>query len=439
MRVHPLLIAGLLFLLAAVGPPARAGTEHVYESAHLRVTGAVDEAWIEQAAALGEALYTAAARHFGREPEEADLPLELVLYPGRGSYAQALRKVGASGKTLRAGGWTLWTQGVSHIWLQPEPFDTRRLVLHELLHQFHDKCRPRSRRGSGAFWYREGLAAWYGWHRRTKEGLRFGQFDVVALNGLARAAAARARSEAFDPWALATGKAKADYVDALALVGGLMLAKDKDMRARFARFEQEILPRGGDREAFRRRFAERRADLRAAIVTGWGSVLGQWAPTTAGWDERDGVITVRKAPQAAVLTRVGLVPAATFALRVEIVTGTEKTGSAGWVLGLRTGAVLPVLVTLRIEGSLVAISAPSGRKVGRLPPGRKTDVTVRQTATGIEIVTARADARQTLTLPLAGARVTTWGLRAAGTGARFRFLAPAKAASGGTLGGDGSG
>ncbi len=422
--------------LATAAPPA--ATEHVYESAHLRVTGTVDEAWIEQAATLGEALYADAARHFGREPDAADLPLQLVVYDRRRSYAQALRKLSAPGAALRVGGWTFWSRGVSHVWRQPEAFDTRRLILHELLHQFHDKCRPRSRRGGGAFWYREGLAGWYGWHRRTKQGLRFGQFDAVALNGMARAAAARARSPEFDPWALCTGRVKADYVDALALVGGLMRAKDKDLRARFRRFEQEILPRGGDVVAFRRRFRERRADLRAAIVSGWAGVLGQWAPFSAGWDEEDGVITVPKGLNAG-MTRTGIAPSAAFELRVEIVTGTEKAASAGLVLGLRTGGGAPVGITLRIEGTLVVIKAPSGRRVGRLPPGRKTDLTVRLTAAGLEIVTVRAGGRQALDVPLAGARLTTWGLRAAGTGAHFRFLDPAGGGVGGTLRGDGSG
>ncbi len=412
----------VLLTLLALATPAHA--EHVYESERLRISGDVDEAWIEEAAELGGELFTALERHFGRAPAEAELPLVLVIHPDRASYRKALAAKGVQSDAAHAGGWTFWKTGISHVWVQAEPFDTRRLILHELFHQFHDKVGPSTRRGQGPWWYREGLAEWFGWHRRTKEGLRFGALDAVALNDLARRAALRAKARDFDPWKVAVGKTRKDYVDALALVGGLMLAPDRDLRARFRLWEREMLTRGGGTKAFERRFRERRPALLGAVRLGWSTLGGQWLPREAGWDERDGVISVRKRVGSR-LWRVRGPSRESFAQRVEIVTGTEAAATAGLTVALGGTRSVHVFVDaggVRLERRPPRAVQPADVTRGKLPEGRKTILQVEVDAAGVSVHAQRSDRQVELFLAETGVRVDTWGLLAMDTGARFRLL-----------------
>ncbi len=434
MRLRPALPILLLALLILPALPRVGSAGHVYDSEKLRIVGDVSEEWIDAAAGLGTQLYAALKAHFGREPEADELPLKLILYPRRSTYEIALRKQGIKGHAAHAGGWTTWRRGESHVWVQKEPFDTRRLILHELVHQFHDKCQAVSRRGRGAWWYREGLAEWFGWHRRTKKGLLFGQLDAVALNSTARYAAARSKESAFVPWRLGIGKDKASYVEALALVGGILMSRDGELKTRFQRWERQILAKGGDHRAFEVQFADRKKDLRGAIADAWASLFGQWAPTTLGWDEQDDVIRVTQREKSD-LWRMGTPHLDRWRAVVEVVTGTEPKAAAGVAISFsrkrsvrvfaeRDHVVLLDDLGLRPRGG----AALTREQRAQLPEGRKTVLDVRRTATGIEVHATRGGKRVTLKHALPGVAWRSWGLTVRATGARFRFLPREKAA-----------
>jgi hypothetical protein len=295
--------SGFLLLLAvlplAAPAPARAG--NVYAGDLLRVEGDVPEAVIEQSVHLGRRLDAALRARFATEVPAARRPLRLVLYPDRASWRAALAAQ-AIPRDEHAGGWTDWRTGTSHVWLQPEPFDTRRLVLHELVHQWYARCRERSRWGSGPWWYREGLAESYGWHLRAGEEVRFQAVDVVAANPVARRARVRAADPDFDPWAIAVGAVRADHVAALAVAWGLAHTSDAAVRARWTAWERSNLARGGGAAAFRQAFAGSEDAVRAAVREAWASALPIWGRASPGLDQ-DG---------AAVLGRGGPAPAFVF-------------------------------------------------------------------------------------------------------------------------------
>ncbi len=286
-----LLLALLLVCLGAVAgePGAVAAEGGVVEGRYVRVQGKVPAHWLDTAAELGDALFERMQADFGRVPDKRALPLELTLHPDRAAFLAAVHaarsKTSAKDATPPPGGWTSWDPCVSHVWLQADAFDTRRLVLHELVHQFYARTRSKSRRGTDQAWYREGIAEWYGWHRRTRSGLVFGAFDLVARNPRIRDVRARVSKEGWSAFAVGSGETKADYDDAIALVGALRGTDDAALRALFRRYEQDVLERGGGAKTFVSLFEAKRAVLEEAVRAFWAGVRSPLEVTSGDWDE----------------------------------------------------------------------------------------------------------------------------------------------------------
>ena len=293
MRV---LAALLLVCLGSVATEPRAASAEggVVEGTYVRVQGKVPAHWLDTAAELGDALFEQLKSDFGHAPEKSELPLQLTIYPTAAALAEAVGpaaiKREEKARGARLGGWTTWDPCRSMVALQRDAFDTRRLVLHELVHQFVGRLQPASMRGREPIWYREGIAEWYGWHRRTKSGIEFGAFDVVASND----AFTRIRALVFTPswsaWPVASGQESATYESATALVAALRGTDDADLRSTFAAFERDVLARGAATRSFTKLFQAHRKRIDEAILAWWGSHKPRWMVEGAGWDERDGWI-----------------------------------------------------------------------------------------------------------------------------------------------------
>ncbi|MDF1701367.1 MAG: hypothetical protein P1V36_09450 [Planctomycetota bacterium] len=327
--------------------------------------GRVDAAALEEAADLGDALFERMKRDFGTAPDESELPLELVLYSSREAFARALPSQKVRHKTGRkgrlGGGWTQWSPCLSHVWLQAEAFDTRRLVLHELTHQFYARARPASRRGRGSTWYREGLAEWYGWHRRTKDGVAFGVFDVVARNRTVSRIGSKIRREDWSAWKLATGEEYGGYRDALALVGALRGTADKDLRARFARFEADVFARGGGDVAFARIFQGQAEPVEAAVRAYWDGVADNtWQAIGTEWDERAGAI--EGTTDSVAVADPGWLGAAWERIEVEVELGSGPGSRGGIVFADARGKGSDLAVEVR-RGSASLVEMGSAFQV----------------------------------------------------------------------------
>ncbi len=301
---------GVRFLWIPVlllGTAGVARAEHVYEDEHIRIRGNVPEEWVETAAELARALYPRLKTHFEKEPRKRELPLQLVLYPDRRSFIEGMRAAGHKDpKHARLGGFTDWQNGISRVWLQTDAFHTRRLVIHELVHQFHDKCQSPARRGKGAFWYREGLAEWFGWHRRVGLDVRFGTLDAVARGGTRSQVFERIADASYSPWGVAIGVRKADYADGLCLVGAFLGTKNKQVFERFRAWERSLLVRGGGTRSFEVVFREAHEQVSEVVRSYWRD-LQVWEAEGGSWDERNELSIGRSGKRDAVLwARPGL-------------------------------------------------------------------------------------------------------------------------------------
>jgi hypothetical protein len=356
----------LLLLLPLLLPAAPLHAEHAYEGRRLHVRGEVPEVWIERAVVCADALFRDLSAHFGRTPTDADQPLQLVLYPDRAAWRAALERAGVRIDLGHAGGYTLWEKGISHVFLQKDEWHTRRLILHELTHQFHAKCRPLARRGRGAWWYREGLAEYFAWHAHSDTGLRLGVMDDWAHQGTVPEARVRAAAPDFDPWAIATGTTRASYGDALAVLAALLAGCDADLHARYRAWEQEILGRGGDTASFARHFEGREAALARCVAAYWKSAGPAWRPRGGGWSQEPAAI-------------VGTSDAPALLLRSPVRSSRMKAGVApaeGAAAGLCLLGQAREVAALVVPGAVVIWDRrpdkgqPLWREVTRIPlPG----------------------------------------------------------------------
>lgn len=271
----------------APAPAAReAPAENVVVGTSVTVSGDAPVEVLEQAARIGDELVPILAVHFEAEVPKDARPLRVAIHATREGFQRAVKaEGGVEADVATAGGYTPKKTLVSHLWVQAEPFDTRRLVLHELTHQVQDKTFAAFGPGTDVEWHREGLAEYFGWHVRGK-GLEVGRVDAVARSR--RPAEFVERLSGLDAWKVAVGERPADYTDALGLVYALLTTADGVTREQFRHWE---------RAAWRRRDAAARlpsafdADpqrIPAAVTEVWGDWQPRWTVVSGAWDERDG-------------------------------------------------------------------------------------------------------------------------------------------------------
>jgi hypothetical protein len=342
------LAAGLAItaLLSGAGVPADAV---VVRNPRVEVTGEVSLALARTAADLAQAAWPTWVETFGKEPRGTDLPMLLVLHPDRASFQAAARDAGAVEDLSGVGGWTSWRGAGSFVFLQPSEFDTRRLVLHELTHQFQALAFRDGNPRADPFWHREGLAERIGWHRRTARGLEVGRRDAIARVHRPAEAARRVREEGFDPWALLTGRATPSYTDALLLVETFVSTSDADLRERYLRWQEGAFSGRLGTRRFEEAFRDRREAVLAAVAEVWHGFEPPWEAPDHGWDEEPAGIR-RTGAEESVLAGF---PGGPFVLEAVVsassledvglaVRGTTPAGEPGaWTIhrGSGTGAV----------------------------------------------------------------------------------------------------
>src|SRR5687767_2413992 len=189
MRRFAALACLLVLLVPARGsgeePQPATPAKSVAIGVHVEASGDVPAEVLEEAASLGDQLVPLLAAHFEAEVPKAARPLRVVIHATQEAFRNAVLAEGGTASDLEhVGGYTPKKTLVSHLWLQDEPFDTRRLVLHELVHQVQDKTFAEFGPGTDTEWHREGLAEWFGWHVRGAKGLEVGRLDAVARNAM---------------------------------------------------------------------------------------------------------------------------------------------------------------------------------------------------------------------------------------------------------------
>lgn len=340
-----------LVLVAGAGPAAAADAQVV--TARIRATGDVEQADLERYVALAEAAFPAWKAYFGAEPRKADLPLTLDVRRDRDGFLAALSRAHVGPQAVAsAGGYYDPGSKCSYLFLQPHDASTRLLVLHELTHQWQAKAQLGNDLTRAPTWHKEGIAEWFGHHRRTAAGVDLGALDVVTIDERPLECADRVRRGVFDPWAVGSGAVAApDYVDSLALVGTLLRTKDAGLREALRRFEGE-LDHGGDAgRKFERAFSGKKDRLAAAAREVWGDFRRTWKIVYIAWDEEAGTIVARGRPWAFLRGTADL-PRGEPAIEARVALVGPQAASAGLAIGSKGPEDL-IGLELRADGKVV--------------------------------------------------------------------------------------
>jgi hypothetical protein len=211
-----ILIGGLLSpCLAAEGPGTELRTEHF-----ILYTEQSDP---DDTARLLEAGYAHMKAFFNSEP---DRKLQIKIFATRRGYQAAfdnLRKVFFWNKKHRSNmGLYARETATSYLWAQPDEYLTRRLLLHELAHQYHDLVRPWMYVPSLDY-CDEGLAEYFSWHNWDGKVLELGIAPQISQMDYAASALQQLRSAAgFEFERVVYGDADIDYTLAWGLVSFLI-------------------------------------------------------------------------------------------------------------------------------------------------------------------------------------------------------------------------
>jgi hypothetical protein len=376
MRRYPALVLAFLLLAPARGsgdeppkaeppaapaPPARS----TIVGTHVEASGDVPAEVLEEAASLGDQLVPLLAEHFEAEVPKSARPLRVEIHATQAAFRAAVRAEGGIPRDPEsAGGYSPRNTLVSHLWLQDEPFDTRRLVLHELVHQVQDKTFAEFGPGTDTEWHREGLAEHFGWHVRGRGGLVVGQVDALARNRMPWEIANEIACQRMDPLEQALTAKQHRYPESLALVHALLVTKDTALRDRFRKWERSAWRSQVAGSGFAAAFKEQRKEVRAALEEVWRWRAWPWEVRLGRWDEDAGRIRGR-AEALGVLVRGSFVDATLSAVlpparptRARLIGGGR--GTAGIQVGLGTGTFQSVVGfgerLVRLERSADTIS-----------------------------------------------------------------------------------
>ena len=176
LKAIALCTVALIFLAAPCLAGASTGTELRTEHFILYLEG-LDPA---DTGRLLEAGYAHMKAFFNAEP---DRKMQVKVFATRERYQAAfdnLRKIFYWNKKHRSNmGLYARETATSYIWVQPDEYLTRRLLLHELAHQFHDLTRPWSYVPSLDY-CDEGLAEHFSWHNWDGEVLEIGTMPQLS-------------------------------------------------------------------------------------------------------------------------------------------------------------------------------------------------------------------------------------------------------------------
>jgi hypothetical protein len=295
-----LAFAAVVAVVLATRPAAVVAADAEVRTAHLLVRGDIPEAELARYGALAEACWGHWKAYFGAEPKQKDLPLLLDVRRDREGFESALRRAGVDRSAVgSAGGYYDPRSRTSYLFLQPHDSSTRLLVLHELTHQLHAKVVLDNDLTRSPLWHKEGIAEWFGFHRRGKGGLEVGVLDGVAIDDRPTQCAERLRTPGADPWAVLTGSAKTvDYTDALMLVAAFLRTKDATVSKAFRTLEREFESGGDPAKKTARAFAGERERVLAAVHETWDGFRRPWKGVYIAWDEEDGAIVGHGRPWA---------------------------------------------------------------------------------------------------------------------------------------------
>ena len=234
---RPLWILAAVLLCAHRPAGGEAALER-FTSRHYALRTDLGEAFASETLRVLEAAWPQLERYFGHAPPLLrNQRLAFRVYRHRHDWTRFLRRKNVF---VRSGWSGVFDGRTASLHLQESARYTRKLVLHEAVHQFHQlaccrKGRPRTT------WYSEGLAEYLSGHTWDGETLRLGVVPTLAGQRHAtRALEHMAQDASYDVVRALRGLMPVNYAESWALVGFLSETHDKTWRSAWRALRSEL-------------------------------------------------------------------------------------------------------------------------------------------------------------------------------------------------------
>ncbi len=261
-----------------------------------------------------EAAYMEMKKFFrGVEP---DRKLQVKIYATREHYQNEmdrLRRIfSVKRRTRDILGVYLRETACSYLFLQPQLSGTRKLLLHEVAHQYHDYLRPWSRAPSLEF-CEEGIAEFFALHNWDGAVLKLGVIPEIGQIDYAKEALTKLHDPVrFDLNNIVSGNTEVDYPLAWGLVSFLV----ERYRPNFDIWRQGINNDVEPRLVWRKQFGALMPEILKSFepwlqsnVSPWQVVSGEWSPAGdalegRGQEEDFGLAILNQTPAEFTVTLV---------------------------------------------------------------------------------------------------------------------------------------
>ncbi|MDJ0976169.1 MAG: hypothetical protein QNJ98_17040 [Planctomycetota bacterium] len=325
----------------------------VYESEHYRLSTNVDPARSKTYARMLEAMWPLLRDFFGSEPKlERGERLDVFFLADAQDWRDKLRADGIH--IPRGAGGYYWPGNKSvYLYTQPTIYNTRQLLLHEAMHQFHFLARCNNKAPKDA-WYVEGLVEYLSRHYWDGETLTLGVVPTCSLANYAERALACYEQDDYDLTALVESERAGERYEQWALVRFLLEADEGKYRRRWRTLAAKLDRGQTARSVFAKVVGEPKAlqpKIRAWLAT-------QQEPYAPVWNEWIGT-----APDA-VWGTARVTSACRARDDVESMAATLHVPAGRWKGGLLIGFESPKAYTV------VLLNDRGGYAVNRRVDGR---------------------------------------------------------------------
>lgn len=145
------------------------------EGSHYSLYSKTSQAESEEMSKMIESSFTALEEWFQHSPQNSE-PLVVEVYQNEGDWADAISTDGLD-VPYGAGGYYHPTTRKAYLYTQPTQYYTRQLLIHEVIHQFHDLIRSSTRDLPG--WYVEGIAEYLSMYDWDGSCIRLGRLPLI--------------------------------------------------------------------------------------------------------------------------------------------------------------------------------------------------------------------------------------------------------------------
>lgn len=283
MRTIALSLVLLALAASTLRAPARAQAAdglRFYDSAHYRLGTDAPEDTAREYTRVLEAAWPQMEAFFGKAPRLAkDERLHIYFSQTQDGWHDRL-KADKVEIPVGAGGYYWPGNKRVYLWKQPTIYNTRQLLLHEAMHQFHylaccNNVNPKD------VWYIEGVVEHLSRHHWDGEKLTLGVVPLCSLENYPRLALELFERPDFDLAAMIDDKRASTRPEQWALVRYLLLGDDGKHKPRWDTLRPKLDGGQNGKQVFRQTIGEPRT-LQPKILA-W--LKGQQEPLVPVWNE----------------------------------------------------------------------------------------------------------------------------------------------------------